>query len=71
MHSRRMHTDDATATIRRNLLRERNADLFPFLYGDYVTERHARVCRERGHAEHRVNGVLTGTCPRCGADTAR
>lgn len=43
---------------------------YPALTGDPVTERHARTCRESGHATHTVDGVDTGTCPRCGAVTA-
>ena len=39
---------------------------FPALTGDVVTERHARICRERGHATHTVDGVDSGICPRCG-----
>jgi hypothetical protein len=39
---------------------------FPALVGGVVTERHARICREQGHARHTVDGVDTGTCPRCG-----
>lgn len=44
---------------------------YPALTGGVVTEAHARVCRERGHATHTVarpDGVRvwTGICPRCG-----
>jgi hypothetical protein len=39
---------------------------FPALDGRPVTEAHARVCREQGHAAHTVNGRPTGVCPRCG-----
>lgn len=39
---------------------------FPALNGQPVTEAHAQVCRERGHATHTVDGVDSGTCPRCG-----
>ena len=39
---------------------------FPALTGDVVTERHARICREIGHATHTVEGVPSGICPRCG-----
>ena len=42
------------------------AHSFPALNGQPVTERHARMCAERGHASHTVNGQPTGTCPRCG-----
>ena len=42
---------------------------FPALSGGVVTEAHARRCAENGHAEHVVDGVSTGTCPRCGAVT--
>jgi len=43
---------------------------FPALTGDVVTEAHARVCAERGHATHTVDGVDQGYCPRCGEVTA-
>ena len=39
---------------------------FPALTGGVVTERHARICRERGHARHDVDGVPQDRCPRCG-----
>lgn len=39
---------------------------FPALVHGVVTERHARICREQGHATHTVDGVDTGLCPRCG-----
>jgi hypothetical protein len=39
---------------------------FPVLVGGVVTERHARICRERGHAQHVVDGVVMERCPRCG-----
>lgn len=39
---------------------------FPALNNEPVTERHARICREQGHATHTVDGVDTGVCPRCG-----
>lgn len=42
---------------------------FPALTGDVVTERHARACRENGHATHTVNGVASTLCPRCGEVT--
>ena len=42
---------------------------FPALEGDVVTEAHARICRERGHAFHTIDGVDTGCCPRCGVVT--
>lgn len=42
---------------------------FPAADGQPVTERHARVCRERGHATHIKNGQGTGVCPRCGEVT--
>lgn len=41
---------------------------FPALNGDVVTERHARTCREQGHATHTVDGVRQA-CPRCGEVT--
>src|SRR5688572_25961685 len=31
-----------------------------------VTERDARICRERGHAVHTSDGIPTGFCARCG-----
>lgn len=39
---------------------------YPALIGGVVTERHARTCRERGHAVWTVDGTDTGRCPRCG-----
>lgn len=42
---------------------------FPAAEGRTVTEGHAAICRERGHAVHRVDGVATGVCPRCGEVT--
>lgn len=39
---------------------------YPALNGEIVTKRHARICREQGHATHTVDGVDTGICPRCG-----
>lgn len=39
---------------------------FPALNGEVVQERHARICRENGHATHTVNGVVSLICPRCG-----
>jgi hypothetical protein len=39
---------------------------YPALYGEPVTERHARICREEGHAAHLINTRDTGVCPRCG-----
>lgn len=42
---------------------------YPALTGEVVTERHARICAERGHASHTVNGRDSGTCPRCGTVT--
>lgn len=41
-------------------------NLFPALYGEPVTEWHANLCRERGHASHTVDGVASLSCPRCG-----
>lgn len=43
---------------------------FPAVTGRTVTERHARICRENGHATHTVNGADSGLCPRCGEVTA-
>ena len=42
---------------------------FPILTGDVVTQGHANYCAEHGHATHKVDGVDTGVCPRCGAVT--
>lgn len=39
---------------------------FPALNHEPVTERHSRICREKGHATHTVDGKETGICPRCG-----
>jgi hypothetical protein len=39
---------------------------FPALVHGVVTERHANICRTQGHARHSVDGVDTGSCPRCG-----
>lgn len=39
---------------------------YPALNGDPVTERHARICREVGHATYVVDGVKQDVCPRCG-----
>lgn len=50
-----------------NMMLESNA--YPALTGEVVTERHARICRERGHATHTVDGVDQGSCPRCGENT--
>lgn len=36
------------------------------LNGTVVTEAHAKVCRERGHATHKVDGIEQIHCPRCG-----
>lgn len=43
----------------------------PALNGQVVTEYHARICREQSHAKHTVEGVDTGTCPRCGDVTEK
>lgn len=43
----------------------RNLEM-PALNGEVVTEFHSRVCRERGHATHTVNGAVQPKCPRCG-----
>ena len=42
---------------------------FPFLNGETVTERIARICQEKGHATYSINGQVTGICPRCGENT--
>lgn len=39
---------------------------YPALTGSVVTEAHARLCRESGHAVHLVAGIDQGVCPRCG-----
>jgi hypothetical protein len=49
---------------------------FPALTGEVVTERHARICRERGHARHTIEirpgeRVNSDRCPRCGDYTGR
>lgn len=54
---------------RRFLRAATNAELearYPALNGGVVTERHARICRERGHALWTLDGKDTGICPRCG-----
>jgi hypothetical protein len=45
------------------------ANMYPALTGAVVTEAHARICAERGHATHLVNGIDSGVCPRCGEVT--
>jgi hypothetical protein len=42
---------------------------FPRLTGRPVTEAHARVCHDRGHAVWTINGRPQGVCPRCGEIT--
>lgn len=42
---------------------------YPAANGQPVTERHARLCREQGHAPHLVDGRDTGVCARCGEVT--
>lgn len=42
----------------------------PALDGLPVTEGHAKVCRDRGHMTHTVDGAEQGWCPRCGEVTA-
>lgn len=42
---------------------------YPAADGRTVTEGHARLCRERGHAAFVRDGVDQGTCPRCGEVT--
>lgn len=39
---------------------------YPALNGRPVTDAHARICAERGHATYKRDGVDTGSCPRCG-----
>lgn len=43
---------------------------YPALTGGVVTQGHTNYCASRGHATHTVEGVVQGTCPRCGAGTA-
>lgn len=38
--------------------------------GRPVTEAHARVCAERGHATWTRDGQASGVCPRCGDERA-
>lgn len=47
------------------------AERFPALVGGVVTEKHACLCREQGHARHEIDGKDTGLCPRCGDVTDR
>lgn len=47
-----------------------NAIAFPILTGDVVTEAHAQICADRGHATWTVDGEDKGICPRCGDLTA-
>lgn len=42
------------------------AAAFPALTGETVTDAHAQICRDRGHATHRIDGIEQPTCPRCG-----
>lgn len=42
---------------------------YPALDGRPVTQGHADICQREGHATHTVDGVDTGTCPRCGEVT--
>jgi hypothetical protein len=39
---------------------------FPAVNGGVVTEAHAALCHERGHAAHTVDGKASPVCPRCG-----
>lgn len=41
----------------------------PALNCEVVTQAHANICAERGHATHKVNGEIQPHCPRCGEDT--
>src|SRR5215475_925463 len=38
----------------------------PATEGRTVTEAHAKICAQRGHATHKVDGVESELCPRCG-----
>lgn len=44
---------------------------YPAFEGRVVTERHARICRERGHAVCTQEGVMALHCPRCGDEHPR
>lgn len=39
---------------------------FPALNGEWVLQGHADYCTANGHATHKVDGVLSPYCPRCG-----
>lgn len=39
---------------------------FPAINGRVVTQGHADVCTEVGHAVHMIDGVPQMFCPRCG-----
>lgn len=43
----------------------------PALNLEVVTQAHANICAERGHATHTVNGEIQPHCPRCGEVTGK
>lgn len=43
---------------------------YPALNGEVVTEAHATVCAEKGHATYKNGDKVEGWCPRCGEVTA-
>jgi hypothetical protein len=45
-------------------------NMFPVVNGMTVTERHVKVCADRGHATYTVDSVDSDICPRCGIDKA-
>lgn len=44
---------------------------FPAANGEVVTEKHAKICADKGHAKHTVDGTDSGVCPRCGESTVK
>ena len=42
------------------------ATSFPVLTGEVITQGHADYCEINGHATHKVDGVTSLVCPRCG-----
>ncbi|MBB5833426.1 hypothetical protein [Kribbella italica] len=57
--------------LEAQLAAQRRMREMPALAGEVVTEFHARICREVGHATHTVDGIDQGVCPRCGDVTER